>query len=279
MRDAFLEGVRHEPIFPDTESAGITLCALASGSKGNAVYVSDGATNILVDAGLSGKEIIRRMTLHGLSMEDVHAMVVSHEHIDHVRGVGVLARRFAIPAYFTRATWTAAPASLGEIPEVRRFVAGNTFPIGTLSVHPFSISHDAADPCGFTIKAGGVKVGIATDLGIATGMVRHHLRNCNALLLEANHDVAMLEQGPYPWPIKQRVKSRSGHLSNECARDLLSELLHDGLSHVILGHISQTNNLPEKALDAVRPVFEGHAAHVRAASQDVCGELLRLEAP
>jgi phosphoribosyl 1,2-cyclic phosphodiesterase len=256
----------------------VWFCPLASGSKGNAAYVSDGETSILVDAGLSLKELERRMADRGLSCARLNGVVVSHEHIDHVRGVGLLARRHGVPVYLTKGTLAALPKTVGDVPGVRTIAAGRSFAIGTLSVHPFSISHDTADPCGFTITAGRVKIGVATDLGVATGMVRHHLSGATALLLEANHDPAMLESGPYPWHIKQRVKSRSGHLSNEAARDLLSELVHDGLSSVILGHLSQTNNLPQKAMDTVLPALDGHSARLRVAVQDECGELYRFQA-
>jgi phosphoribosyl 1,2-cyclic phosphodiesterase len=126
-----------------------------------------------------------------------------------------------------------------------------------LTLHPFAISHDARDPSGFTISRSGRKVGIATDLGIATGMVKHHLQNCSLLVMEANHDPAMLTEGPYPWPLKQRIKSRSGHLSNQDSRDLLGEIKHDGLCHVVLAHLSETNNTADKALRAVQEALNG----------------------
>jgi len=223
---------------------------LASGSKGNAVYFADGETAILIDAGLSGKEIERRLESKGLSAEDLDAIVVSHEHADHVKGVGVLSRRYHLPVYINRTTHRAAP-DLGKIKDLRRFECGDTFSINQLNIHPFSTSHDAGDPSGFTIGHNGIKVGVATDLGIATTLVKTHLMDCRLLVLEANHDPAMLENGPYPWPLKQRIKSRTGHLSNDATRKLLQELRHDRLERVILAHLSEINNTPDKALSVV----------------------------
>ena len=151
------------------------------------------------------------------------------------------------------------------------------FTINDLSIHPFSISHDAQDPCGFTINQNGTKIGIATDLGIATSMVKAHLQGCTLLILEANHDEQMLINGPYPWPIKQRIKSRTGHLSNEASKALLKELQHDGLKHVMLAHLSETNNTPQKAVNEVGKALTRCKARLDVASQDKCGGLLLLK--
>lgn len=255
----------------------LSVCVLASGSKGNAIYVSDGTTSILVDAGLSGIEIQRRMAAAGLDVHGLSAIVVSHEHSDHIRGVGVLARRYDLPVYLTRNTASAATGQLGHIGDIRHFDIGRSFAVAALTLHPFAISHDARDPSGFTISRSGRKIGIATDLGIATGMVKHHLQNCALLVLEANHDPAMLTEGPYPWPLKQRIKSRSGHLSNQDSRDLLGEIKHDGLCHVVLAHLSETNNTAEKALRAVQEALNGEDRFkLQVACQDRCTDLLVL---
>ena len=263
----------------DTPSieCSLSLCVLASGSKGNAIYVSDGSTAILVDAGLSGIEIAKRMHSAGLEMETLKAIVVSHEHSDHVRGVGVLARRHRLPVYITRATASAAAPQIGRIDDVKHFEIGQTFFIEDLAIHPFATSHDAHDSSGFTINRNGHKIGIATDLGIATGMVKDHLKSCSLLVLEANHDPRMLIEGPYPWPLKQRIKSRSGHLSNQDSRDLLTEVKHQGLCHVILAHLSETNNTPEKALQAVlQAVNQQDRFRLHVACQDRCSDLVVL---
>jgi phosphoribosyl 1,2-cyclic phosphodiesterase len=250
-----------------TDADGLTLCVLASGSCGNATYLSDGCTTILIDAGLSGVEVQRRMAAKGLDPADLDAILVSHEHTDHVRGVGVLSRRFGLEVYINEDTHRASQGSLGKLTEVRPFACGQAFSIGTLLVHPFSISHDAVDPAGFTIGCNGTKVGVATDLGIATGVVKTHLQNCDALILEANHDPRMLIDGPYPWPLKQRIRGRSGHLSNEDTALLLETLRHDRLAHVILAHLSEENNTPDKARQAVETALDGVSTVLHVASQ------------
>ncbi len=247
--------MKHKPDFnplPDhCRSKSASICMLASGSRGNAVYISSGSTSLLVDAGLSGAELERRLKLRGISPEELDAIVVSHEHDDHLRGVGVLARKHSLPVYISPETETEAHEKLGRIETIRHFCCGIDFFIGDISVHPFSTSHDACDPAGFTFSMNGCKIGIATDMGAATRMVKYRLRGCSCLVLEANHDPRMLEEGPYPWPLKQRIKSRTGHLSNDDSRSLLMDVMHEGLSHVILAHLSGTNNTPEKALSAV----------------------------
>ena len=254
----------------------LSLCILASGSKGNAIYFSDGTTAILVDAGLSGKEIERRLQSRGLSAETLDAIVVSHEHSDHIQGVGVLSRRYDLPVYMNRKTRNASPR-LGNIKDLREFVCGSTFRINEMRIHPFSISHDAGDPSGFTIGQNGIKIGLATDLGVATALVKEHLAGCQMLILEANHDPRMLEIGPYPWPLKQRIKSRSGHLSNEESKTLLQELRHEGLEHVVLAHLSETNNTPDKARSVVGEALEQSTIRLSVASQSESGELLFLK--
>lgn len=264
------------PTISETPCA-LSVCVLASGSKGNSTYVSDGETAILVDAGLSGIEIQRRMEAAELDIQSLSAIVVSHEHSDHIRGVGVMARRYDLDVFATRGTAGAAARQMGRIERLHHFETGAPFAIGDLAIHPFSTSHDARDPAGFTIAQNGQKVGIATDLGIATGMVKQHLKDCGLLVLEANHDPTMLSEGPYPWPLKQRIKSRTGHLSNPDSRDLLGELKHDGLCHVVLAHLSEVNNTPEKALQAVATAMGmDDRTRLHVACQERCSDLLVL---
>ncbi|KJS30094.1 MAG: beta-lactamase [Desulfatitalea sp. BRH_c12] len=267
-----------ESAAPNLNECTLSICVLASGSKGNAIWVGDGRTAFLVDAGLSGVEIERRMQAADLAIECLHAIVVSHEHSDHVRGVGVLSRRYKLPVYISACTERAAAGQLGRLHEIRHFEIGRPFGINDLVVHPFATAHDAEDPAGFTISQNGHRIGIATDLGIATGMVKEHLKTCALLVLEANHDPTMLVDGPYPWPLKQRIKSRNGHLSNEESGDLLAEIRHDGLCHVILAHLSETNNTPQKALLAVaKALGEGDCGfQIHVACQDRCSCLLTL---
>lgn len=255
----------------------LSLCVLASGSKGNAIHLSDGQTSFLIDAGLPGREIERRMRILGQRPEELTALVVTHEHSDHVRAVGVLARRWKLPVYLSAATRNAA-AGLGALAEVRTFVCGERFAIDGFGVRPFALPHDAADPAGLAIDYGEVKIGLATDLGYATELVRHHLRQCRVLILEANHDPDLLMTGPYPWPLKQRVRGRTGHLSNHDARDVLGELQHPGLQHVVLAHLSEVNNRPDLArrdvgcaLTCCRPTLHVACQHVPGPVLDLAG--------
>lgn len=260
----------------DLNEPNLTLCILASGSKGNAIYVSDGRTSLLIDAGLSGKEIERRMRSRDLDPASLDAILVTHEHADHVLGVGVLSRRYGLPVHISAGTNEAAADRMGKIRDIRHFVCGRSFAIDDLTIHPFSTSHDAADSAGFTIQRNGVKIGIATDLGIATSVVRTHLQKCSLLVLESNHDLKMLMEGPYPWHLKQRVRGRTGHLSNEASRDLLGELRHDGLAHVVLAHLSEENNTPEIALRAAASALGDARTTLSTAAQHVCGDVFLL---
>ncbi len=254
----------------------LRVCALASGSRGNATYISDGTTSILIDAGLSGVELERRFASKGLNLCALDAIVISHEHSDHIQGAGILSRRYGLPVYISRKTESAAGAKMGNLSEIRHFESGAAFKIHTLDIRPFSTSHDAGDPAGFTVGRNGTRIGIATDMGIATNVVKEHLRGCSLIILEANHDPDMLMNGPYPWHLKQRVKSRTGHLSNAQSGELLRDILHPGLGNVILGHLSEKNNTPEKALSAAKEAINGHKTHVSLALQNVCGEMIRV---
>jgi phosphoribosyl 1,2-cyclic phosphodiesterase len=254
----------------------LSVCILASGSKGNAVFVSGGTTSILIDAGLSGVEIERRLKSRGIDPKTLDAILVSHEHSDHIQGVGVLSRRYKLPVYISTKTQDAAASQLGSLYDLKTIKSGSPFAINDLFIYPFSISHDAVDPCGFTIHQNGTKIGIATDLGIATAMVKEHLKECALLILEANHDEEMLISGPYPWPIKQRIKGRTGHLSNAASKILLEELQHDRLEHVMLAHLSETNNTPQKAAHEVGQALTRCKARLSIASQNECGALLCL---
>lgn len=261
------------------KNAELKVCVLASGSKGNAIFVSNGLTSILIDAGLSGKEIERRLKSTGLCPDELDAVVVSHEHSDHTKGVGVLSRRFNLPVYINNKTKRAASLQIGSVYDIRNFECGRPFSIDMLTLNPFSISHDAEDPAGFTIEQNETKIGIATDLGVATSVVKERLKNCSMLILEANHDPSMLLANEmYPWRLKQRIKSRKGHLSNEEAKNLLQVLWHDKLKHVILAHISESNNTTECALNIVGQALNGNGCNttLAAASQNVSGPLIYL---
>lgn len=219
------------------------IALLASGSSGNAILVRTSEYAFLVDAGLSAREIIARLDAFEISPSELIGIVLTHEHSDHIRGVGPLARRFGLPVWTNRATLEAGREVLGKLPSWTEVTMGIPFKIGNISLEPFSIPHDAADPFGLTLKSTrGYSVGLATDMGFVTQLVRAHLQGLNGLILEFNHDLSMLLEGPYPWPIKQRIRGKLGHLSNKDAATLLGEITTPDLEWVVCAHISQQNN-------------------------------------
>lgn len=222
------------------------ISLLASGSKGNALLVCAGKSRVLVDAGLSARELGRRLASAGVEPQDLDGVLVTHEHLDHVRGLGVFSRRWQVPVYAHCAT---APRLVdgGHAERLHEFETGTEMVIGDLAVKAFPVSHDAAATVGFTITSAAGKVGVATDLGLATRLVAEELRRCRCLVLEFNHDEELLRDGPYPWPLKQRIRSSHGHLSNPDSAVLLEKLCWEGLEALFLAHLSETNNRPELA--------------------------------
>ncbi len=306
----------------------VRMTVLASGSRGNATVVAAGGTAVLVDAGLSCREILRRMAATGEDPCELDAILITHEHLDHVAGLSVLARKLKIPVFFTEAThraWVrmltpqkrmsykawlekmqrereameagAEPASPEPecaadeapkkvcptaLPALEFFEAGRSFRIGELEVCPFTIPHDAADPCGFVFHAPGesIRMAIATDLGYVPPNVKLALKNVDVLLLESNHDLEMLKDGPYPWSVKQRVLSRVGHLSNAATAEFLMRDYDGGAHTIVLGHLSEQNNLPELARLAAEQAIGDRMSllgnRVLLAQQDVALEPIRL---
>jgi len=318
----------------------VRFTVLASGSKGNSTVVTGGHTRILVDAGLSCRELLKRMALAGEDPATLDAILVTHEHQDHINGLGVTARKLGIPVYFTEAThrawvrwltprrqmtyaqWleqcrrqaaerqaeaqaaecagddaeneaetatdadagipaeaaaidtTSADATSKEpeakndkekpdpswLPAVEYFVSGRPFRIGDIGVSPFTIPHDASDPVGFVFEAEGARMALATDLGYMPPNVKAQLKKLDLLMLESNHDLEMLRDGPYPWQVKQRVLSRVGHLSNDAAAEFLASGYDGQATYVILGHLSESNNLPELARVAAERALSNHAS-------------------
>ena len=224
------------------------FCVLASGSKGNSIWVETDAGAVIIDSGISGKELLRRMNQAKLDPARLTAIIVTHEHRDHVSGVGVAARKWRLPVYINPDTLKEARPLLAKL-HVRTFKTGHDFEINDMVIHPFSVSHDAADTVGFTFDHNGSRLGLATDLGQATKLVTQHLSGCQGLILEANHDFTMLMEGPYPPFLKQRVRGRTGHLSNDDSAELLARVAHSRLKHVVLAHLSETNNLPALAME------------------------------
>lgn len=232
------------------------LCSIASGSSGNCVYVGSDTTHLLMDVGISGKRTEAGLEALGLTMKDIDAICITHEHADHISGLGVLSRKYGVPVYATCGTLEAIrnTSSLGRIDEslFREITPDERCTIKDISLYPVRTSHDAADPVAYRIDHDGRRVGILTDLGCYNDYTVECLRNLDLLYLEANHDVHMLQVGPYPYYLKQRILGERGHLSNELAGKLLSRLLHDNMQAIVLGHLSKENNLPELAYESVR---------------------------
>ncbi len=204
------------------------ICLLASGSKGNSILVESGQTRLLIDAGLSARELRKRLEMIGIDASSLTALLITHEHTDHVRGLGPLVRQLDLPVYL-QTDLARTLADVGKTECVREFADGEDFTLDDLTIRPFAITHDSLAPVGFTLSGESGKVGIATDLGIATRLVSECLQGCRALVLETNHDEEMLRDGPYPWQLKQRVRGNHGHLSNRAGGSLLQSLLWQGL--------------------------------------------------
>jgi len=232
--------------FHNSESI-MRFSVLASGSSGNAYYVETEQACILVDAGISCREIERRLELVGVKAKKLDALIITHEHTDHIKGAGPLARRFDLPVYLNKKTFENGRKALGNLSRPVIFQTGQTMNINDLCVETFTKCHDASDPFGLVISSNGTRIGLSTDLGKSTGLVEDRLKGCDALILEFNYDQEMLEQGPYPLAIKRRIKGSEGHLSNKQAGDLLRVISKENLKYVVLAHLSETNNQPDKA--------------------------------
>jgi phosphoribosyl 1,2-cyclic phosphodiesterase len=229
---------------------------LGSGSRGNSVFVESGKTKILIDAGFTSKVIESRLHSIGRELRDINALCLTHEHHDHISGAGVLSRKNKIPIYATPGTFCAGEKRLGNLFARKEFETGERLEIDDLMVRSFRVSHDTADPVGFVISDGKSSIGYCTDTGKISHLMAHRLRDCNALILECNHDLEMLKNGPYPWPLKQRVRSNMGHLSNEDAAACLADLIGTHLHIAVLAHLSETNNTPMLAREAVRAAVQ-----------------------
>jgi phosphoribosyl 1,2-cyclic phosphodiesterase len=228
------------------------LIPLASGSTGNSYVVRNNGSAILVDAGLTAKKLTERLEKAGVDPGTIGGIIVSHAHSDHTKGVGVFSRKRKLPVCMNNKTWEASRNSIGEVHRLELFETGKIFQFLGFRIHPFSVPHDCSDPVGFRISSGTCGLGIATDLGVATSLVTNVLTGLQVVVVESNHDPKMLQEGPYPWELKQRVKSRLGHLSNPDSAKLLQRIVSDELRVVILAHLSETNNKPDLALGCAR---------------------------
>lgn len=263
------------------------LCSIASGSSGNCIYVGSNKTHLLVDTGISKKRIDEGLTQLEVKPENLSGILITHEHSDHIQGLGVFSRKYGIPIYATKGTIKGITEykSLGKMPEglYHEVEVDHAFGIGDLEVKPFSISHDANEPSGFRIEKGAKSVAVATDLGIYDDYIVENLKDLNAIVVEANHDVHMVEVGPYPYPLKQRVLGNRGHLSNELTGRLLCNILHDNLKYVMLGHLSKENNYEELARETVKlevtmgnTPFNGEDIPLMVANRDTMSKILDI---
>ena len=231
----------------------LKFCSLYSGSSGNSFLVQDNETNILIDCGVSGKKIIEALTSINVPIESICAILVTHEHVDHTQSLGTLSKKYNIPVYANYETWNAMPTQKDKISDNNMFYFKNNveFKINDLHIYPFDIPHDAANPCGFNISNNNSKISIATDIGHLSGNILDNLKNSNFLLLESNYEPEVLKCSSYPYKLKQRIASSTGHLSNIEAGKAIAYLSKFGTNNIMLGHLSKENNFPELAYKSV----------------------------
>lgn len=263
------------------------LCSIASGSSGNCIYVGDDHTHLLVDAGISKKRIEEGLGKLDVKGNELDGILITHEHVDHIQGLGVFSRKYGVPIYATRGTIEGIKncKTLGKMPDglLHPIEVNQEFALGELQIHPFEISHDANEPSGYRIENGNQSVAVATDLGKYDDYIVQKLQNLNAIVLEANHDIHMLEVGPYPYPLKRRVMGDKGHLSNELSGRLLCDILHDELQCVVLGHLSKENNYEELAYETVKleitmgdNPYKGEDINLMVAKRDTVSKIVTL---
>ncbi|MBF8263197.1 MAG: Metallo-beta-lactamase superfamily protein [Parachlamydiales bacterium] len=240
----------------------IGFCPLASGSKGNCIYLGTVQTRVLIDAGISAGALVKKLAEINVAIDSIQAILITHEHTDHIRGLPIISEKWNIPIFANAETAKGIVRALNFRPRFKIFTTGESFSFGDLEVLPFSIPHDTLDPVGFVIKAMGRKIGICTDLGHATSLVRKMLEKSDYLYIEANHQPSMVHASPRPQIYKQRVLSKQGHLSNEECAQLLSALCHPALKHVHLAHLSSECNSHELAIKIIREAIESNSAPV-----------------
>ena len=249
------------------QEQGLKVSLLASGSSGNATYIETPKQKILVDCGLTGKAITAQMEKIDRSISDVDAILVTHEHSDHIKGIGVLARKYGIPIYANDKTWQAMAGKIGKVALEQQeiFNTGDTLTFGDLDVMSFAVSHDAAAPQFYSFQREGKQFVMLTDTGYVSDKLRGLLKNADAYLIESNHDLEMLRMGPYAWHLKQRILSDKGHLSNDDGALAMCEMMGDRTKRIYLGHLSQDNNMKEIAYQTAESIFQAHDKGVHQA--------------
>jgi phosphoribosyl 1,2-cyclic phosphodiesterase len=245
------------PLFLE-ENMSIKLCSLSSGSSGNCIYVGSESSGVLVDCGVSGKEILENLKNIGVCTSTIKGILVTHEHSDHTKGVGIISRKLNIPIYANSGTWDGMSSCIGDIKSenIKVFDTGADFNLNEIEIRSYKIPHDASDPVGYSFRLGNKKVCIATDLGYFSDEVKSNIQQSDMILLEANHDVNMVHMSHYPYFLKRRILSNVGHLSNEAAGKAVLELMNTGVKKVLLGHLSKENNFPELAYQTVKNILE-----------------------
>lgn len=254
------------------------FCPLASGSKGNCIYLGTQNTKILIDAGISAKAAKEKLAQINVDLADIDAILISHEHTDHIQGLKVLAYKMGIPVLANNETAKGIVETFHDCPKFKIFSTGETFEFGDLEIHPFTIQHDTLDPVAFTIRSGSLKLGFCTDLGFVTSLVQNQLRDCDYLYVESNHQPSMVHASSRPMIYKQRVLSRSGHLSNEACGQLLGHVAHPKLKHVHLAHLSSECNTPDTALSVVNGILKekGIQLDICIAAQDMISKAIHF---
>lgn len=251
------------------------LCVLGSGSEGNAILVHSDTSAVLIDAGFACRELENRLKRIGFEPGDVKAIAITHEHADHIRGAALFSRRYGIPLYLTRGTALAANGQLEKAGRIETVTPDEPFTVGDITLHPFAIPHDAAEPVAYLGECGGRRALVMTDLGHVTVRAVEKFRLAHLALVESNHDPELLKIGPYPWPLKQRIAGKLGHLSNDDCMALLADAAGDGLNTVIFAHLSRQNNNPNLVRVGADSFFAaaGHKIKCEIARQDHPGEL------
>ena len=243
---------------------GIKFCSLSSGSSGNCQYIETDKIKIIVDSGFSGKKTKELLNSIDVDPKDLDAILITHEHIDHIKGAGILSRRYDIPIYANMETWAGMEDKIGaiDLKNIKTFSTEKFFDLKDLTIYPVSTFHDAKEPVGYILFYKGVKISIVTDTGFISDNILEKIRDSNLYFLESNHDEFMLKEGLYPWHLKRRILSANGHLSNEDAGNTLAQILKGQGEKVLLAHLSQDNNVPELAISTVTDILTSKGLNV-----------------